>query len=806
MPVQSLQTLEFPALVELLAKETQSIGGRRRALALVPSDDANWIAAQLTLTTETRRFLTEIGSLSVGDLPDVSETLGQLRIAGTRLEPEELQELLRLMRTGTTLRDTFRPAQDEFPALRQVFERVPNLTKTYQSVRRVLLPTGEIDENASPELRRIRHDIQNQRGRIQNQLETLMRRSEMDQTFSDQVITQRNGRFVVPVRNDHRGHVPGVVHAMSSSGVTAFVEPLATIELNNEMVRLQELEQAEIARILFKVTEALRQDFPALEQLAETLSEVDFLVAKARFANNFRCIEPSLNTIGDFHLREARHPLLEANLRKGGGAIVPIGFTLSANERVMVISGPNAGGKTVVLKTAGLCALMAQSGLHVPAREANLCVFRQIQAEIGDHQSLAANLSTFSSHITNLKRISEELATPALVLIDEVGTGTDPDEGAALGVAVTDYFRQQGTHTIVSTHYNPLKIYADTTPGVLNSAVEFDTETLRPTYRLLVRQAGTSSGLEIARKLGLVEDILQAAHSRLGSREADMTRYLDKLKGELDYHHDLNIALEEERAVLAERYAKLDHQFAEREQARQKIFSETLHELRDEFFSQVRPLLERISSLTEQQKLQKEAERAVKKLVTTASERQRSNAALRLVKEPVPPPAETKGTFGLEEKHDASPLRVGDRVQTELGQEGTVEEVGQDMLLVRVGSMRLKTAARHVTRMAGAEAPKPKTHKVETSGPTVVTTSGDVLDEINLIGCTADEAIMRTDKFLDEAVMSHLSRVRIIHGMGMGILRREIDSLLTGHPHVSKFYRASSNEGGNGATVVELRL
>ncbi|HNB71487.1 MAG TPA: endonuclease MutS2 [Acidobacteriota bacterium] len=811
MPIQALETLEFPHLRVMLAREAKSEQGRLLALELTPTDEWPTVTRNLTLTTEARRFSQEVGRLSVGDLPDPTSILEQLRIAGTRLETDQLQTVLRFMQVGISLQEMFRPVRDEFPTLNSVFHLLPNLSKLYQTTRRILLPTGEIDERASSELRRIRQEIQHQRARIHRQLEGMLRQAELEPAFSDQIITQRNGRFVLPIRSDHRGHLPGVVHAASSSGATVFIEPIGTIELNNEMVRLQDMEEAEIARILFQITEALRTEHKAIEQLTWTLAEIDFLAAKARFAETFNAVEPKLNTDGVFSVIDARHPLLESRLLTEGGKIVPISFTLNSADQVMIISGPNAGGKTVVLKTAGICALMAQSGLHVPAREANICLFHQIHADIGDHQSLAANLSTFSSHITNIRTITETVAAPALVLIDEIGTGTDPDEGAALGTAIVDFLRSQTIHTIVSTHYNPLKVYADTTDGVFNASVEFDFETLQPTYRLLTTQAGASSGIEIARRLGISPAILDLATQKLGSRERDLSHYLEKLKSEIDYHHDSNVALEEERATLAERYARLDHQFAERELARQKVFTETLNELRDEFFEQVRPLLTQISDQVQRSKAQHSAERAVEKLARAANEKFKQQNALRLVKPTPPPtlpqlpePARTEEP-GVEEGE----LRVGDLVRTDLGQEGIIESIQQGMLLVRVGSMRLKTASTHVRRISKSKSQAGHKSMLERAAAAAATShqpaSEESQAEINLIGCTAEEARDRADKFLDDAAMHQMSQVRIIHGMGMGILRREIENLLEGHPHVARFYKAPNNQGGAGATIVELR-
>jgi DNA mismatch repair protein MutS2 len=804
--------LEFAAVRELLAREAQCELGRERALSLTPSANPKTVASWLKLTTEARRFFAEVTSIAVGDIPDPRPTLAHLRIGGTRLEAERLREVMRLMESGAHMRGVLRPHREAYPALAVVAERLPDVHGLQRQLGRIILPTGEINDQASYELRRIRGDIQTQRTRLQRHMENLFRRSELEDVFSDQIVTQRNGRYVVPVRNDNRGRVPGVVHALSSSGVTAFVEPMGAIELNNEMVRLQEMEEAEIARLLFEAAELLRTRYDDLVQLAETLGELDFIAAKVRLANRSDASEPTLSADGTLRLEDARHPLLDAQLRATGGAAVPMSFALSAERRAMVISGANAGGKTVVLKTAGLCALMALAGLHVPARAAEIPLFVQVQADIGDHQSLSANLSTFSSHVSNLKFVAENLETPALVLLDEVGTGTDPDEGAALAVALVEYFRSRGAYVIASTHFNPLKVYADMTPGVVNSSVEFDAKTLRPTYRLLVEQAGNSSGIEIARRLGLPEEILTAATQRLGERDASVARYLAKLKEQTDYQRDSALALEEERELLAKKYADLDREYAEREAARRKVFEEQLDTAREEFFVRLQPTLDRIANQTQRGLVKKEAERAAAR-ATSAIAREVSGAA---PPPPLPRPAAIAKSAPAapeppreEPIRSAEELKVGDRVVTNLGQTATVESVQGDAVYVRIGAMRMKASAQSLRRAAAPTAPtegageRAARRRVQATQYGVF--SSDAPGEINLLGCTAAEAIERADKFLDVAALGQLSQVRIVHGIGTGVLMRTIDELLTDHPHVKRFYRAEPRDGGDGATIVELR-
>ncbi|HKC85373.1 MAG TPA: endonuclease MutS2, partial [Blastocatellia bacterium] len=457
----------------------------------------------------------------------------------------------------------------------------------------------------------------------QRSLETILKRADEAHALQDEFITIRNERYVIPIRNDNRGAVAGVVHGMSSSGQTAFVEPLETIGLNNELVRLRELEQVEITKVLFSITEELREERAALEAMASRVGQLDFIAAKARLAIAQNAIEPRVNNSGRLALKDARHPLLEASLKAQGAPIVPISMNLDADRRVMVVSGPNAGGKTVVLKTAGLLSLMAQAGLLVPAAEADLPVFHQVHADIGDHQSIAANLSTFTAHIQNVRGISDELKPPALVLLDEVGTGTDPEEGSALGVAMVDYFREHGAHVIVTTHYSGLKMYATNTPGVINASVEFDERTLKPTYRLLVGLAGSSSGIEIARRFGLPEAITGRAAELVKTASAEATEYLRRLKDQFDHQRQLVAALEEERAAVADKYAKLELHFIQKEKEREKEFRAELQKVVDEFVNKAEKFASTIEDAASARKVRKEIEKRSVELRAAASSESR---------------------------------------------------------------------------------------------------------------------------------------------------------------------------------------
>ncbi len=806
MHSQALFTLEFDRLKELLLQQARTPLGAAMAEALTISVSEAEIVRELRLAGEGAVYLREgATALDVNDLPDPRPALGKLNVADVNLEPFEILNLLRLISVAMGLRETFHNEQEKFPLICEITETIPNLRALYQRLRGRISPAGEIEDFASPELREVRFQISKLRSQIQRSLETILKRAEEAHALQDEFITIRNERYVIPIRNDNRGAVAGVVHGMSSSGQTAFVEPLETIGLNNELVRLRELEQVEITKVLFSITEELREERATLEAMAARVGQLDFIAAKARLAIAQNAIEPRVNNSGRLALKNARHPLLEASLKAQGAPIVPISMDLDADRRVMVVSGPNAGGKTVVLKTAGLLSLMAQAGLLVPAAEADLPVFHQVHADIGDHQSIAANLSTFTAHIQNVRGISDELKPPALVLLDEVGTGTDPEEGSALGVAMVDYFREHGAHVIVTTHYSGLKMYATNTPGVINASVEFDERTLKPTYRLLVGLAGSSSGIEIARRFGLAEAITGRAAERVKTASAEATEYLRRLKDQFDHQRQLVAALEEERAAVADKYAKLELHFIQKEKEREKEFRAELQKVVDEFVNKAEKFASTIEDAASARKVRKEIEKRSVELRAAASSESRK------MRQRVAPAAgaDEGAAPETEESPEAVDLSPGDRVRVlSLDQEGVVESVSETEIVVRIGALRFREQRANL-RLSGRKT-EPKRKAVGLAGlpKGVSVTLQDqpaIGGELNVIGKTVNEATEAADKFLDAAYLDNYDSIRIVHGIGMGALKRAIADLLSGHPHVAKWRQASPDEGGAGATVVELK-
>jgi DNA mismatch repair protein MutS2 len=897
MNPQAFDILEFDSLRALVRRGAQTAMGRERIGALAPATDPRELERALSAVAECIHLRQRGSRLSFEGIADTADSIARLRIEGAALEPLALLDLARVCERAIEARTTILAEREQAPQLFEIVADVPaDLKNLAALLHKKILPDGELDDRASPELARIRRELARARSRITRSLEGVMRRSSA--AIQEELVTVRNDRFVIPVRADHRGRIDGVAHGSSSSGQTIFVEPLETIEANNELQSLREAEQREIAEILFALSEELRRELPAVKRGAEAITELDFINAKALFAERFDCIVPLIagnaggsaaQSAGEanktssessasggqiLEFIDARHPLLEENLRAARGNVVPVSFKLDAESTAMVISGANAGGKTVVLKTAGLLSLMALSGLPVPAKQARVPCYRSVLADIGDHQSLAANLSTFTSHVANIGRMIESCETPALVLLDEVGTGTDPEEGSALGVAVVDHFKQHGAHVLATTHYSGLKIYAANEPGVLNASVEFDEKTLRPTYCLLVGVAGSSSGLEIAQRFGIPSEVIRNASNRVKESSRDAIDYLRRIKREAEEAEVLRRALEEERAAVAEKFAALSSEAEKKERERQTQFERQLSNSVADFEKLSQELFARIEDRAERVKVEREAERRGAELKreaqrTTQAAQKRGSVAQASVSQDqeVGLPSQLRGIrvvrdgkvvgeggvkgrgkFGLANEERAAPAggqdvrspnrdsgrapRVGDRVRLlSFGSIGIVDRIKDDEAEVRVGSLHLREklenlelvedAANRPARNSPGSSPTVRegsrsakslealrraaqTTEVhlrsKPAGSDTATTA-----ELKLIGKKTDEAVDLVDKFLDEVFLNGLSEVRIIHGHGTGALRRAIADLLTGHPHVARFKPAGQDQGGSGATIVELK-
>src|SRR6201991_509014 len=812
---QAFATLEYQQLLALIKRSAQTEAGQARVERLSPATSVAQLQRELAALSECVTLRGRGVNWSFSGFSDPDETIARLRVEGAALDPLAILQTARLCEQAMSARATILAERDNAPVLWQLVENIPrDLNALVARVTNKILPNGELDDRASPELASIRHEINVLRSRITRSLEGLMRRSA--EAIQDELVTIRNDRFVIPVKADHRGRVQGVAHGYSSSGATAFIEPLETIEANNELQSLHEAEAREIAKILFGLSEELRAQLPAIEMAAAAVAELDFVNAKAVFHQRFNCAIPEIESSATLELVEARHPLLEENLRASGGVVVPVSFTLDDENNAMIISGANAGGKTVVLKTTGLLALMALSGISVPANSARFPFYATVLADIGDHQSIAANLSTFTSHVANIARMIELCEPPALVLLDEVGTGTDPEEGSALGVGVVDHFRRVcNAHVIATTHYSGLKMYAGNETGVLNARVEVNEKTLQPTYRLIVGVAGASSGLEIARRFGVPKPIVDAAVGAVKDSSLQATEYLRRIKREAEDAEALRIALEEERAAVAEKFASLEKDAMKRERERQASFEQVAQRMVAELEKRGRELIGKIADRTEKIRAEREAQRHVGEIKRAA---QSAAKSIVLPQSGFDPRSHNIEKAQVEDEAPqyvtAAPreIVVGDKVKLlSFGSVGVVDQIKDGYAEVRVKALRFREKFEKLELVEQQPTAKPQPGKLDklrrSSGTEIHLAAAEqnVKSELNVIVQTTDEAVDAVDKFLDEASLSSLSQVRIVHGHGTGALRRAIAGLLGDHPHVARFVAAPPDQGGTGATLVELR-
>jgi DNA mismatch repair protein MutS2 len=795
--------LEFDKLRELLRLRTTCTPGRRAVNALEPGIKRAPLDSVFALIREAAEWLRAGRELGFGALADPQSWLERIEGPGMALEPGEFLDASSLLETSGWLRQQFREEAVKFPLLAARAAALGDFRDVHTAIRRCVLPNGEINDDASPALRRIRASITETRGTIQRSLKQILRARNAE--AGEDYVTLRNDRFVIPVRAEHRRNLPGVVHGASATGQTVFMEPFETVESNNQLVQLGEDEAAEILRILRELTEKLQRIREPLLAAAGTIAELDSVFARARFARDFDAAMPEFSATNELRLESARHPVLEDKLRKENRAIVPLTLTLGGEERVLVISGPNTGGKTVALKTTGMAALAAQSGIPVAAQRAVLPLFDTILVDIGDEQSIAADLSTFSAHMLNLKTMLQEATPNSLVLVDEMGTGTAPEEGAALAVALLDEFRAKNCIVLATTHHDRLKTYASTTPGVVNAAVEFDDVNLRPTYRLMVGVPGGSSGIAIAQRLGIATGIIERARSLLTpeSREAaDLISYLHRSRDELDR---MQRQMTAERHALEEERKKLRSEWIERQQRRIKELEAQFAEMQKRFDENVARVLEAVKERELRAQMEKTARRKMQDVRGEA--RDELNAAV------VQTISDSQADLGV---HAASIEAISaDRLQS--GAKIRVRGFSKPVVLRRIdgssaeieaGPLRMKVALDEITSVEVA-APGAKSSSPSAKLQSVTLTSrrgeSSASDEINVIGMTVEEATDRLDKFLDNAALAHIGRIRIIHGHGTGALRKGIGAFLASHPLVEKHSFETEEHGGKAITIVELQ-
>jgi DNA mismatch repair protein MutS2 len=805
VPHTSARVLEFDSLREMLRGYVSSPLGQKAVAALAPSGDRTWIQNQQQLTSEIREFRRVGGGFDFSGLLEISTQLQKSRIAGAALETTEIRDVLLVVERATEWREiVLRPPaamRVEWRAVAELSSGVASFTDFLRGFRNKILPDGTLDDKASPELARIRREMEKQRRVIQESLRGYLRKLAEGGTIQDELITIRGERFVIPVKVEQKRRVQGVVHGASSSGQTVFVEPLETIEQNNELVRLLDEEQAEIHRILLEMTRRIGEQSDSIRAASEVLAELELQFAKARLAEDYNCVAVVLSERGHLLLHKSRHPLLERNLRAKGGRLVPISLELDTNKRELIITGPNTGGKTVALKTVGLLALMAQSGLPVPADRAEMPLFDAVLADIGDYQSIEQNLSTFSAHVTNIDFISHAATPDSLVLLDELGSATDPEEGAALAVAIAEHFRSVGCIAIISTHHTSLKVFGANSAGVLNASVGFDEATLQPTYELKIGVPGASAGINIAQRLGLNSSIIEAARAKLGSQARDVGQFLDKLHAELRDVEAERLHLRAREEELEREKSRLLAEGKKDQQAKIKEMEQKLATLLRDFEYHARESVSAIQDRAAAQKVSKEAERRISKLRREFREQFDSTIV-----------AHTSGAD--RDDPNATPQLVkhvseGDTVKLKsMGRSAVVSRrIDDNHFEVEVGSMKMKVARDDIAEVLARAAESPvKSARARGISVSLESEDQSVPSEINVIGHNVDDATREVEKFVDRAFLAGLPRVRVVHGSGMGILRKALRQYLQKHPHVESVVEPPQNEGGGGATVVELRV
>ena len=801
------KALEYDKIKALLKKYTASQLGTARVDTLTPFYDVDKVRYLQALCSETKCFHQLYGGIPLNGLRDIRGSLKRAAKTGSILDAEELLEVRKVAKIPSDIHRTFEKRErEEFPNLFSIVDVLPDFPELVEAIDYCINPEGVLLDRASPELRNIRRKLSRLRENIQQKLEATLRSPEHQKAIQESVITSRNNRYVIPIKQEARSFFPGVVQGQSTSGATFFVEPLGVVQMNNELHETAEAEHREIQRILLDLTDRVRAYLSELELSLDLLAELDFLNAKARFSLELSAVEPKLNTRGIIKLIDARHPLLEFHLRKAQKAntdpeedanlpdqIVPTNVHIGKDFKTLVITGPNTGGKTVVLKTVGLLVLMAQSGLHIPAEHGSkIGIFEHVFADIGDDQGIEQNLSTFSSHITKIAEMLKTIETSdySLILLDEIGAGTDPSEGTALGMALLDWLGSRQVNTIVTTHYGALKAYAHTQQSMENASMEFDWTTLRPTYRLQVGVPGSSNALKIAAQLGIPSEILDEAEAHMGNN---------------------NVAVEDLLVRLQETQSELD---TERERLEDKIREA------DTAYQKHTELLQTLEA--DQQTLKQQAEnearnivagarRTVENLVADIRKEQASKASIRNAFSKI----ETAKKSLQQEKPKKQPepskkvkikVAIGDKVRVKklnrFGEVIAIKTSGKVPLQVLMGDMKMQVAYDDIDSVH----PKQKSAHLSTSVLDIqYNKASAVSDELDMHGMRAQEASERINKYLDDAILAGFPSVRILHGKGTGALRQVVHAALKEYPYVANYKPASFDEGGEGVTVATFK-
>ncbi len=789
---KALHTLEFDKIIDLLAGRASSEPGRAKCRALRPLTDLDEINMLQDETAAAVARLFAKGSISFGNTVDVGLSLRRLEM-GSALNIREILEICKLLENAGLVKNYGRREREDAPedCLSGMFNSLEGLRPVTDEIRRCILSEDEISDNASSTLRSIRRNMKAAGERIRTELTKLVSAHAKDY-LQDSIITTRDGRYCIPVKTEHKASVPGIVHDMSASGSTLFIEPASVVKLNNDIRELELAEQKEIEVILAKLSESLAESSGLIRQDYEVLSALDFIFARASLALEMNAVRPLIGDDGIIDLRKARHPLIPKK------KVVPIDVRVGETFDLLVITGPNTGGKTVTLKTTGLLVLMGMAGLHIPAADrSRIALFREVYADIGDEQSIEQSLSTFSSHMTNIVEFLEEADTDSLVLFDELGAGTDPTEGAALAVAILDSLHQRGVRCIATTHYSEIKIYALRTEGVENASCEFDVATLSPTYRLLIGVPGKSNAFAISKKLGLPEAIIEDARSLL----SDQAETFEDVISDLETTR-INLEKERQEAETTRREIEklkkdLEYQKEHLAEQKQKLIAESSVEAR-RILQEAKDYADKtISYFAKHGGIAsgKEMEQQREGLRSRIGDMNKNIGDLK--------GADENKTGNLRPQD----IHIGDAIRViSLNLKGTVSTLpdAKGYLFVTLGIMRTKVRLNDLEKVAEADITAPGL-KHTSSGKLRMNKSSSATMEINLLGKTVDEACMELDKFLDDAALAHLPSVRIVHGKGTGALRKGVQQYLRRNKHVKSFRLGEYGEGDAGVTIAEIK-
>lgn len=787
-----LRTLEYNKIVERLAEYAFGADTKERCLSLLPSTSLSEITNAQQQTKDAMNRSLKKGRLDCSGIKPLSSAIRRVEIGGT-MNIEELLGLCKLLETARRVKAYGRKEREDFPSdsLSELFDGLEPLSPLCDEIRRCIISVDEISDDASSNLKSIRRSIRSTGDRIHAQLNQMLNNQNVRNCLQDFVITMRNGRYCLPVKAEAKSQITGMVHDQSSSGSTLFIEPMAVVNLNNELKELSIKEQDEIAVILATLSAKAGEYIPAIETDYQILTELDFIFAKAAYALEYNGITPHFNTERKIRILKGRHPLLDAK------KVVPIDISLGSDFDQLVITGPNTGGKTVSLKTVGLLTLMGQAGLPIPSGDrSELAVFDDIFADIGDEQSIEQNLSTFSSHMTNIIHILKEANEHSLVLFDELCAGTDPTEGAALAVSILSYFHSRGIRTMATTHYSEIKIYALTTSGIENACCEFDVETLSPTYRLLIGIPGKSNAFAISKKLGLSDTLIEDARTRISSNEQNF--------------EDLLSDLEASRITIEKEQAEINRYKSEIATLKQQLKNkqEKLDESRDAILRKAKEEANQI--LQEAKDTADEAIRNFNKYGTTRPsiqemEKQRTNIREKMAANEKK--SSKKKDTAIYNPKVPKKLRIGDSVKVlSMNLTGTVHSLpnAKGDLFVQMGILRSQVNIKDLVLIEDA-APGSKKYAKTGAGKLKMSKSASVSTEINLIGKTVDEAIALLDKYLDDAYLAHLPSVRIVHGKGTGALRSAVQSHLKRQSYIKSFHLGEFGEGDAGVTIAEFK-